>query len=82
VAECAVVGLPDDRLGQRVVAAVVLEPGSAVTLDALRTFVGATLPSTAAPRELHVLSELPRRGIGKVDRRELARRCGETALGL
>ena len=73
VAECAVFGAPDERLGQRVVAAVVLEPGAAVTLDELRTHAAQTLDRTAAPRELHVLDALPRRGIGKVDRRALRR---------
>ena len=75
VAESAVFGVADERLGQRVVAAVVVAPGfEAPTLGELRTHVAATLPSTAAPREIHVVDELPRRGIGKVDRRELAAR--------
>lgn len=73
VAECAVFGVADERLGQRVVAAVVLVAGRAVTLPELRSHVAETLPPTSAPRQLHVVDELPRRGIGKVDRRELAR---------
>jgi O-succinylbenzoic acid--CoA ligase len=74
VADCAVFGLADDRLGQRVVAAVVLRDGSvAPTLDALREQVARTLDATAAPRELHVIDALPRRGIGKVDRAALVR---------
>jgi O-succinylbenzoic acid--CoA ligase len=77
VADCAVFGVADDRLGQRVVAAVVVAPGCAVpTLAELRAHVSVTLSSTAAPREVHVVDELPRRGIGKVDRRELAARFG------
>lgn len=74
VAECAVFGVADERLGQRVVAAVVVVPGTEVTLPELRSHTAATLPSTAAPRQLHVIDALPRRGIGKIDRRELARR--------
>jgi o-succinylbenzoate---CoA ligase len=75
VADCAVFGVPDERLGQRVVAAVVLVPGCAApTLAELRTHVAQTLDSTAAPREFHIVDELPRRGIGKVDRRALAAR--------
>jgi O-succinylbenzoic acid--CoA ligase len=77
VAECAVFGVPDERLGQRIVTAVVVTPGSAApTLADLRAHVAATLDSTAAPRELHIVDELPRRGIGKVDRRQLATRFG------
>jgi len=73
VAQCAVFGVPDDRLGQRVVAAVV-PIGEPPSLAQLRTHVAASLDSTAAPRELHVVDELPVRGIGKVDRRVLAQR--------
>jgi O-succinylbenzoic acid--CoA ligase len=77
VAECAVFGLADDRLGQRVVAAVVVGDGCAPpTLEQLRAHVASTLPATAAPREIHIVDELPRRGIGKVDRRGLAARFG------
>jgi len=75
VSDTAVFGLPDDRLGQRVVAAVVVSDGCAPpTLDALREHVTRTLDATAAPRELHILDALPRRGIGKIDRTELVRR--------
>lgn len=77
VAESAVFGVADERLGQRVVAAVVVAPGCvAPTLTQLRAHVASTLSSTAAPREVHLVDELPRRGIGKVDRRELAARFG------
>lgn len=74
VAECAVFGVPDDRLGQRVAAAIVPSAAGAPTLDELREHVTATLDGTAAPRELHLLDELPRRGIGKLDRRALVKR--------
>ncbi|MBI2694119.1 o-succinylbenzoate--CoA ligase [Mycobacterium nebraskense] len=75
VGDCAVFGLADDRLGQRVVAAIVVSDGCAPpTLHALRAHVTRTLDATAAPRELHVVDALPRRGIGKVDRAALVRR--------
>jgi o-succinylbenzoate---CoA ligase len=75
VAQCTVFGVPDDRLGQRVVAAVVPAPGGEPpSLELLRAHVAASLDATAAPRELHLLDELPVRGIGKVDRRALAER--------
>jgi O-succinylbenzoic acid--CoA ligase len=77
VADCAVFGVADERLGQRVVAAIVVATAcTAPTLAELRAHVASTLPSTAAPREVHIVDELPRHGIGKVDRRELAARFG------
>jgi O-succinylbenzoic acid--CoA ligase len=78
VSDCAVFGLADDRLGQRVVAAVVVtERCAPPTLDTLRAVVTRTLDATAAPRELHIVDALPRRGIGKVDRTALARRFAD-----
>ena len=75
VADCAVFGLADDRLGERVVAAVILTPGSAEpTLEDVKTYLAQSLDATAAPRELHIVDELPRRGIGKIDRRALRAR--------
>ena len=75
LADVAVFGLPDDRLGQRVAAAIVLRPGAPTpTVAELRTHVTNVLAATAAPREVHVVDELPRRGIGKLDRRALVAR--------
>ncbi|PXX09175.1 O-succinylbenzoic acid--CoA ligase [Mycolicibacterium moriokaense] len=75
VADSAVFGVADERLGQRVVAAIVVAPGHAApTLAELRAHISSTLSPTAGPREIHLVDELPRRGIGKVDRRELAAR--------
>jgi o-succinylbenzoate---CoA ligase len=77
VGDCAVFGIPDARLGQRVAAAVVPAAGCAAPgLDTLRAHVSRTLDATAAPRELHIVDALPHRGIGKVDRAELVRRFG------
>jgi o-succinylbenzoate---CoA ligase len=77
VADCAVFGLADGRLGQRVAAAVVVADGcSAPSLDSLRAHVMRTLDQTAAPREMHIVEALPMRGIGKVDRSALVRLTG------
>lgn len=74
VRACAVVGVPDERLGQAVVAAVVPEPDRAPQLADLRAAVAAELGPRAAPRALHLLDALPLRGPGKIDRRALAAR--------
>ena len=77
VAECAVFGVPDDRLGQQVVAAVVVASSAAPTLAELRDFVAQSLDRTAA-RAMCVVDQLPRLGIGKIDRRTLRERFGVT----
>jgi o-succinylbenzoate---CoA ligase len=80
IAECAVFGVADDRLGQRVAAAIVVIPGQDVpTAAGLRAHVAMTLDATAAPREVHVVEALPRRGIGKLDRKRLASQFGSGA---
>lgn len=59
---------------QRVVAAIVVHDGRvAPTVEAARAR-DARPDATAAPREVHVVDALPRRGIGKVDRAALVRR--------
>lgn len=77
IAECAVFGVPDARLGQRVATAIVLAAGQrAPTCAELRAHIAKTLDPTAAPRQVHIVDELPRRGIGKLDRRALIQRFG------
>ncbi|WP_282777097.1 o-succinylbenzoate--CoA ligase [Nocardia sp. CC201C] len=72
VGECVVLGLPDERLGQRVAVAVVPAVGATPpTLDELREHVMKELDAIAAPRELAVLDDLPLRGPGKPDRVKL-----------
>lgn len=76
VEECAVFGVADERLGQRVAVAVVLNAGATITLSELRSHLAHSLPSTAAPRQLHIVDTLPRHGIGKIDRGKLRRMFG------
>jgi O-succinylbenzoic acid--CoA ligase len=72
VADCAVVGLPDDRLGERVVAVVVPAAGhDAPSVEEVRGIVVERLDRYAAPREVVVVDALPLRGPGKVDRAAL-----------
>jgi O-succinylbenzoic acid--CoA ligase len=68
ISEVVVVGLPDERLGQRVAVAVIPAPGATPDLAELREYVADELDSIAAPRELAVLDEFPLRGPGKPDR--------------
>ncbi|MET9203029.1 o-succinylbenzoate--CoA ligase [Gordonia sp. NPDC003585] len=74
VAECAVVGVPDERLGEKVVAFVVVAAGERLDDKRIRTLVAERLEKFAAPREVVEVSELPLRGPGKVDRAALKAR--------
>ena len=71
VAEVAVIGAPDDRLGTRVVAVVV--PGSDVSADQLDAFCLAseTLARFKRPREYRFVEALPKNNYGKVLKTEL-----------
>ncbi len=65
VSEAAVVGLPDDDLGQRIVAFVV---GESVDAAALIEHVAEGLSVHKRPREVRVVSALPRNALGKVQK--------------
>lgn len=70
VRDVAVVGLPGGDLGEKVVAAVVMELGHAqVELQAVREWCAERLARYAVPREIVILADLPRSQIGKVLRR-------------
>ncbi len=71
VGEAAVVGLPDDRLGEVPVAAVVVGRGATVTPDALRTWAKDHLSSYKVPVEVRLVDDLPHSGTRKVQRAEV-----------
>ncbi|GHC55022.1 AMP-binding protein [Streptomyces flavofungini] len=68
VVETAVVGRPDERRGQVVVAYVVLRAGAAADAERLREFVKAELVPYKCPREVVFLETLPRTATGKLQR--------------
>ncbi|MBC2590973.1 MULTISPECIES: acyl-CoA synthetase [Rhodococcus] len=72
VREVAVVGVPDDDLGQRIVAFVVPAPdGPAVDPGALIELVARQLSVHKRPREVRVVDTLPRNAMGKVQKKQL-----------
>jgi acyl-CoA synthetase (AMP-forming)/AMP-acid ligase II len=71
VLEAAVVGLPDDTLGEVPVAAVRLRPGAKVTGAQLVVWAGVRMAQYKAPREVVVVDDLPRTGTRKVQRERL-----------
>jgi long-chain acyl-CoA synthetase len=76
VLEVAAIGVPDERLGEKVVAFVVPATGTDVDSSALIDECARNLARYKVPREVRYLEELPRNATGKVDRgrlREIAR---------
>ena len=72
VAECSVFGVPDDRLGEEVGAALFLSEGAQVTPDELRAHCKEIMAKHKIPRYMWILNEpLPRNASGKFLRREL-----------
>jgi len=66
VAEAAVIGRPDERLGEEVVAYVSLKPGQDADVADLSAFCKERLAAYKYPRELHILDDLPKGPTGKL----------------
>jgi malonyl-CoA/methylmalonyl-CoA synthetase len=71
VREAAVVGLPDDDLGERIAAWVVPYPGEAPPPEELSEHVARLLAPHKRPRQVRLLAELPRNAMGKVLKKSL-----------
>ncbi|GAA2149602.1 acyl-CoA synthetase [Actinomadura napierensis] len=67
VYDAVVVGLPDERFGQRVAAVVAPRPGAAISLDELAEHCRGRLAGYKLPRELKVVDEVQRTAVGKSD---------------
>jgi acyl-CoA synthetase (AMP-forming)/AMP-acid ligase II len=78
VAECAVIGLPDEEWGERVVAIVVAEPRATVTAESIKAECQARLARFKRPEQVIMVGLLPRNALGKVLKRELRERYGVT----
>jgi long-chain acyl-CoA synthetase len=71
VAECAVVGVPDDKMGEEVGAAVCLKDGQSASEDELRDHVKENVASYKYPRRIWFVDELPKGPTGKILKREI-----------
>jgi len=71
VADVAVVGLPDEKWGERLKAFVVLKPGQHLDADGLGRFCEGKLSAYKIPKEIEAVPALPRNANGKVLKTEL-----------
>ena len=66
ILEAAVIGKPDERLGEEVVAVVALRPGSSVTAEEIIAYCRERLAAYKYPREIRFMTELPKGPSGKI----------------
>ena len=71
VLEAAVVGVPDEAMGEEVGAAIVLRPGTDAGADDIRDFVKERVAAYKYPRRIWFTDELPKGSTGKVLKREI-----------
>jgi fatty-acyl-CoA synthase len=65
VAEAAVIGVPDEKWGERPLATVVITPDASVTAAELRTFLEGKVPHWQLPERWSFISEVPKTSVGK-----------------
>jgi malonyl-CoA/methylmalonyl-CoA synthetase len=71
--ECCVAGVPDEKWGEKVVAAVVLKPGATLTTKEVQDHCRQHLLDWKCPKEVFFLGELPRNKMGKVMKEEVVK---------
>ncbi|TCJ14825.1 long-chain fatty acid--CoA ligase [Rubrobacter taiwanensis] len=78
VAECAVIGVPHEELGEEVRAVVALKPGESATEEEIISFVKDRVAAYKYPRSVVFMDELPKTATGKILKRELVPNREET----
>jgi long-chain acyl-CoA synthetase len=71
VLEAAVVGAPDEEMGEEVCAAVVLRPEVSASAEELQQYVKSQLAAYKYPRQIWFIDELPKGPTGKILKREI-----------
>ncbi|KAF1073154.1 AMP-binding protein [Variovorax sp.] len=71
VQDSAVIGLPDEKWGERVVAVLQPQAGRSIDAEAIKAFVKARIGSVKAPKQVEVWSDLPRSKVGKVLKKDV-----------
>ena len=71
ISECAIIGVPDETWGERIIAVVIMKKDLFISLDELKNFCRDRLASYKIPSELKMISGMPRNAMGKVMKPEL-----------
>lgn len=80
VAEAAVVAVPDEKWGERPLAAVVLKEGTGVDYPALRTFLAGTIAKWQLPERWTSISAVPKTSVGKFDKKLIRKQYADGEL--
>ena len=80
VLEASVVGVPDERWGERPLATVVVREGASVTYEELRDFLAAKVPRWQLPERWSFVAEVPKTSVGKFDKKLIRARYAEGGL--
>lgn len=77
VAEAAVIGVPDEKWGERPMACVVPSPGATPTADDLRAFLAGRVAKWWIPERVAFIDEVPKTSVGKFSKKALRERFAE-----
>jgi fatty-acyl-CoA synthase len=80
VQEACVVGVPDDRWGERPLATVVLREGAGATIEELREFLAGLVAKWQLPDRWSFIEAVPKTSVGKYDKKQLRASYAEGAL--
>jgi fatty-acyl-CoA synthase len=76
VAEAAVIGVPDERWGERPLACVVARDGAALTAADVRAFLDGRVVKWWIPERVELIDEIPKTSVGKFSKKDLRARFG------
>ncbi|MBB4894176.1 fatty-acyl-CoA synthase [Streptomyces olivoverticillatus] len=80
IAEAAVVAVPDEKWGERPLAAVVLRDGSVVDYEGLRAFLSERVARWQLPERWALVPSVPKTSVGKFDKKALRKRYADGEL--
>jgi fatty-acyl-CoA synthase len=82
VREASVVGVPDEKWGERPLATVVIKDGSQVTVEQLREFLKGRVAGWQVPERWAFIDEVPKTSVGKFDKKVLRSRYADGDLSV
>jgi fatty-acyl-CoA synthase len=82
VAEASVIGVPDDKWGERPLATVVLREGEKVEVDDLRAFLSDKVAAWQLPERWAFIDEVPKTSVGKFDKKVLRKQYAAGELSI